>query len=172
MMIIKPKVRGFVCVTAHPAGCAAHVGEWIKHVKSKGSISNGPRKVLVIGASTGYGLASRVTAAFGSGASTLGVFFERPSDEGRPATPGWYNTIAFTNAAHSAGLYAKNINGDAFSTEIKARALEAIGNDLGQVDLVVYSLASPKRIHPKTGAVHKSVLKPVGSAYTLSLIHI
>jgi enoyl-[acyl-carrier protein] reductase/trans-2-enoyl-CoA reductase (NAD+) len=166
MMIIKPKVRGFVCVTAHPAGCAAHVGEWIKHVKSKGSISNGPRKVLVIGASTGYGLASRVTAAFGSGASTLGVFFERPSDEGRPATPGWYNTIAFTNAAHSAGLYAKNINGDAFSTEIKARALEAIGNDLGQVDLVVYSLASPKRIHPKTGAVHKSVLKPVGSAYT------
>ena len=166
MMIIKPKVRGFVCVTAHPAGCAANVGEWIKHVKSKGSISNGPRKVLVIGASTGYGLASRVKAAFGSGASTLGVFFERPSDEGRPATPGWYNTIAFTNAAHSAGLYAKNINGDAFSTEIKARALEAIGNDLGQVDLVVYSLASPKRIHPKTGAVHKSVLKPVGSAYT------
>lgn len=166
MMIIKPKVRGFVCVTAHPAGCAAHVGEWIKYIKSKGSISNGPRKVLVIGASTGYGLASRVTAAFGSGASTLGIFFERPSDEGRPATPGWYNTIAFTNAAHSAGLYAKNINGDAFSAEIKARALEAIGNDLGQVDLVVYSLASPKRIHPKTGVVHKSVLKPVGSAYT------
>jgi enoyl-[acyl-carrier protein] reductase / trans-2-enoyl-CoA reductase (NAD+) len=166
MMIIKPKVRGFVCVTAHPAGCAAHVGEWIKYVKSKSSISNGPRKVLVIGASTGYGLASRVTAAFGSGAATLGVFYERPSEEGRTATPGWYNTIAFTKAAHSAGLYAKNINGDAFSGEIKARTLEAIRNDLGQVDLVVYSLASPKRIHPKTGAVHKSVLKPVGSAYT------
>jgi enoyl-[acyl-carrier protein] reductase/trans-2-enoyl-CoA reductase (NAD+) len=165
-MIIKPKVRGFVCVTAHPAGCAAHVNEWIDHVKSKGSIKNGPRKVLVIGASTGYGLASRVTAAFGCGAGTLGVFYERPSEEGRTATPGWYNTIGFTNAAHAAGLYAKNINGDAFSNEIKAQALDTIRKDLGQVDLVIYSLASPRRVHPKTGAVHKSVLKPVGAPYT------
>ncbi len=165
-MIIKPKVRGFVCVTAHPAGCSAHVGEWISHVKSKGRIPNGPKKVLVIGASTGYGLASRVTAAFGSGAGTLGIFYERPSEEGRPATPGWYNSIGFTNAARAAGIYAKNINGDAFSNEIKAQALEAIRKDLGQVDLVVYSLASPRRIHPKTGAVHKSVLKPVGKPYT------
>jgi enoyl-[acyl-carrier protein] reductase/trans-2-enoyl-CoA reductase (NAD+) len=165
-MIIKPKVRGFVCVTAHPAGCAAHVGEWISHVKSKGPIKNGPRKVLVIGASTGYGLASRVTAAFGSGASTLGIFYERPSEEGRTATPGWYNTIGFTQAAHAAGLYAKNLNGDAFSDDVKARALETIRRDLGQVDLVVYSLASPRRVHPKTGAVHKSVLKPVGAPYT------
>jgi enoyl-[acyl-carrier protein] reductase / trans-2-enoyl-CoA reductase (NAD+) len=165
-MIIKPKVRGFVCVTAHPAGCAAHVGEWISHVKSKGNIKDGPKKVLVIGASTGYGLASRVTAAFGSGAATLGVFFERPSEEGRTATPGWYNTIGFTKAAHAAGLYAKNINGDAFSAEIKDQALEAIRRDLGQVDLVVYSLASPRRVHPLTGAVHKSVLKPVGAPYT------
>jgi enoyl-[acyl-carrier protein] reductase / trans-2-enoyl-CoA reductase (NAD+) len=165
-MIIKPKVRGFVCVTAHPAGCAAHVGEWISHVKSKGTIKNGPKKVLVIGASTGYGLASRVTAAFGSGAATLGVFFERPSEEGRTATPGWYNTIGFTKAAHAAGLYAKNINGDAFSAEIKDQALAAIRSDLGQVDLVVYSLASPRRVHPLTGAVHKSVLKPVGAPYT------
>jgi enoyl-[acyl-carrier protein] reductase/trans-2-enoyl-CoA reductase (NAD+) len=165
-MIIKPKIRGFVCVTAHPAGCAAHVGEWISHVKSKGTIRNGPKKVLVIGASTGYGLASRVTAAFGSGAATLGVFFERPSEEGRTATPGWYNTIGFTKAAHAAGLYAKNINGDAFSAEIKAQALEAIRRDLGQVDLVVYSLASPRRVHPLTGAVHKSVLKPIGAPYT------
>src|SRR5208283_5948037 len=109
-MIIKPKVRGFVCVTAHPGGCAAHVSEWINHVKSKGSIKDGPRNVLVIGASTGYGLASRVTAAFGSGASTLGIFYERPSEEGRPATPGWYNSIGFTHAAHEAGLYATNIN--------------------------------------------------------------
>ena len=115
LMIIKPKVRGFVCVTAHPAGCAAHVDEWISHVKSKGRVPNGPRKALVIGASTGYGLASRITAAFGSGAGTLGVFFERPSEEGRTATPGWYNSIGFTNAARAAGLYAKNINGDAFS---------------------------------------------------------
>jgi enoyl-[acyl-carrier protein] reductase/trans-2-enoyl-CoA reductase (NAD+) len=165
-MIIKPKVRGFVCVTAHPAGCAAHVGEWISHVKSKGPIANGPKKVLVIGSSTGYGLASRITAAFGSGAATVGVFYERPSEEGRTATPGWYNTIGFTKAAHAAGLYAKNINGDAFSKEIKAQTLEAIRNDLGQVDLVVYSLASPRRVHPGTGAVHKSVLKPVGAPYT------
>jgi len=165
-MIIKPKVRGFVCVTAHPAGCAAHVNEWISHVKSKGTIQNGPRKVLVIGASTGYGLASRVTAAFGSGASTLGIFYERPSEEGRPATPGWYNSIGFTQAARAAGLYAKNINGDAFSNEIRAQALETIKRDLGTVDLVIYSLASPRRTHPKTGAVHKSVLKPVGTSYT------
>jgi enoyl-[acyl-carrier protein] reductase/trans-2-enoyl-CoA reductase (NAD+) len=165
-MIIKPKVRGFVCVTAHPAGCAAHVGEWISHVKSKGSITNGPKKVLVIGSSTGYGLASRVTAAFGSGAATLGIFFERPSEEGRTATPGWYNTIGFTKAAHAAGLYAKNINGDAFSDAIKAQALETIKKDLGQVDLVVYSLASPRRVHPKTGTVYKSVLKPTGTTYT------
>jgi enoyl-[acyl-carrier protein] reductase/trans-2-enoyl-CoA reductase (NAD+) len=165
-MIIKPKVRGFVCVTAHPAGCAAHVGEWISYVKSKGSIANGPRKVLVIGSSTGYGLASRVAAAFGSGAATLGIFFERPSEEGRTATPGWYNTIGFTKAAHAAGLYAKNINGDAFSDAIKAQALETIRKDLGQVDLVVYSLASPRRVHPKTGTVYKSVLKPTGATYT------
>lgn len=165
-MIIKPRVRGFVCVTAHPSGCAAHVAEWIKHVKSTGPIANGPRRVLVIGASTGYGLASRITAAFGSGAATLGIFFERPSEEGRTATPGWYNTIGFTKAAREAGLYARNLNGDAFSDEIKAKALEAIRSDLGQVDLVVYSLASPRRTHPRTGIVHKSVLKPVGAAYT------
>ncbi len=165
-MIIKPKVRGFVCVTAHPAGCAAHVDEWINYVKSKGSIQNGPRKVLVIGASTGYGLASRITAAFGSGAATLGIFFERPSEEGRTATPGWYNSIGLTRAARAAGLYAQNINGDAFSNEIKAQALETIRRDMGQVDLVVYSLASPRRVHPGTAAVHKSALKPVGSAYT------
>jgi enoyl-[acyl-carrier protein] reductase/trans-2-enoyl-CoA reductase (NAD+) len=166
VMIIKPKVRGFVCITAHPEGCAAHVQEWIDYVKSKGPITNGPKKVLVIGSSTGYGLASRITAAFGSGAATLGIFFERPSDEGRPATPGWYNTIAFTNAARAAGLYAKNLNGDAFSDDIKKQALELVRADLGQVDLVVYSLASPRRTHPKTGAVHKSVLKPVGTSYT------
>jgi enoyl-[acyl-carrier protein] reductase/trans-2-enoyl-CoA reductase (NAD+) len=122
--------------------------------------------VLVIGASTGFGLASRITAAFGSNAATVGIFFERPSEEGRPATPGWYNTIAFSNAARIAGLYAKNINGDAFSDEIKKQAIDAIRADLGQVDLVVYSLASPRRVHPKTGTVHKSVLKPVGASYT------
>lgn len=165
-MILKPKVRGFVCVTSHPEGCAAHVQEWIDSVKSKKALSGGPKKVLVIGSSTGYGLASRITAAFGSNAATLGVFFERPSEEGRPATPGWYNTIAFTHAAHAAGLYAKNINGDAFSDAIKQQALDLIRANLGQIDLVVYSLASPRRTHPKTGAVHKSTLKPVGASYT------
>jgi len=165
-MIIKPRVRGFVCVTAHPEGCAAHVQEWIDRVKSAPPLKVGPKKVLVLGASTGYGLASRVTAAFGSGAATLGVFFERPSEEGRTATPGWYNTIGFTRAAHAAGLYAKNINGDAFSDAIKQQTLDQIRTDLGQIDLVVYSLASPRRTHPKTGAVHKSVLKPIGTTYT------
>ena len=165
-MVIKPKVRGFVCVTAHPAGCEAHVQEWIAQVKAQPALAKGPKKVLVIGSSTGYGLASRVTAAFGSGAATLGVFFERPSEEGRPATPGWYNTIAFTKAAHAAGHYAKNINGDAFSADIKRQALELIRTDLGQVDLVIYSLTSPRRTHPTTGLIHKSVLKPVGQSYT------
>jgi len=165
-MVIKPKVRGFVCVTSHPAGCAAHVEEQINYVKAKGPIENGPKKVLVIGASTGYGLASRIASAFGSQAATVGVFFERPSEEGRSATPGWYNTIAFTRAARAAGLYARNFNGDAFSNELKQQVLAAIKADLGQVDLVVYSLASPRRTHPTTGAVHKSVLKPVGTSYT------
>ncbi len=165
-MIIKPKIRGFICVTAHPEGCAAHVQEWINHVKAKGPIANGPKRVLVVGSSMGYGLASRITAAFGSGAATMGVFFERPSEEGRPATPGWYNSIAFTQAARKAGLYARNFMGDAFSVDIKRQVVEAIKADLGQIDLVVYSLASPRRTHPVTGAVHKSVLKPIGAPYT------
>jgi enoyl-[acyl-carrier protein] reductase/trans-2-enoyl-CoA reductase (NAD+) len=165
-MIIKPKVRGFVCVTAHPAGCAAHVKAWIDHVKAKGPIAKGPKKVLVVGASTGYGLAARVTAAFGSAADSLGIFFERPSEDGRPATPGWYNTIALTQAARAAGLYAGNLNGDAFSDDIKRQALDLVRDRLGPVDLVIYSLASPRRVHPRTGAVHKSVLKPVGAPYT------
>jgi enoyl-[acyl-carrier protein] reductase / trans-2-enoyl-CoA reductase (NAD+) len=165
-MVIKPKVRGFVCVTAHPAGCAAHVQEWIDYVKAKGPVANGPKKVLVIGSSTGYGLASRISAAFGSGAATIGVFFERPSDPDKTATPGWYNTAAFTKAAKAQGLYAKNFNGDAFSDQLKSDVLAAIKADLGQVDLVVYSLASPRRTHPKTGVVHKSTLKPVGQTYT------
>jgi enoyl-[acyl-carrier protein] reductase / trans-2-enoyl-CoA reductase (NAD+) len=165
-MVIKPKVRGFVCVTAHPGGCAAQVQEQIDYVKAKGPVKDGPRKVLVIGASTGYGLASRITSAFGSGAATVGVFYERPSEEGRTATPGWYNTIAFTRAAKAAGLYARNFNGDAFSEPIKQEVIAALKADVGPVDLIVYSLASPRRTHPTTGVVHKSVLKPVGTSYT------
>ena len=163
-MIIKPKVRGFVCVTAHPTGCAAHIQQQIDHVKSKGPIKQGPKNVLVIGASTGYGLASRVTASFGSGAATLGVFYERPSEEGRPATPGWYNSIAFTRAARAAGYYAENINGDAFSEAIKQQTLAMIARDMGPIDLVVYSLASPRRTHPKTGARPRPKSFPGGEA--------
>ncbi len=165
-MVIKPKIRGFVCVTAHPAGCAAHVQEQIDYVKSKGALSGGPKRVLVIGASTGYGLASRIAAAFGSRAATVGVFFERPSEPDKPATPGWYNSAAFTRAARAEGLYARNFNGDAFSDAVKTEVLAAIKADLGQVDLVIYSLASPRRTHPKTGVTHKSTLKPVGQAYS------
>ncbi len=165
-MVIKPRIRGFVCITAHPAGCAAHVQEQIDCVLARGPIKQGPKNVLVIGASTGYGLASRITAAFGSRANTLGIFFERPSEEDRPATAGWYNTIAFTQAARNAGLYAANINGDAFSDEIKRQALDVIRREMGPIDLVVYSLASPRRVHPRTGAVHKSVLKPISAPYS------
>ncbi len=165
-MILKPKVRGFVCVTAHPVGCAAYVQEQIDYVKRHGLVKNGPKNALIIGASTGYGLASRIAAAFGSGAATVGIFYDRPSEDGRPATPGWYNTIAVERAAKAAGLYARSFNGDAFSDGMKQQALEAIKRDLRQIDLVVYSLASPRRVHPRTGVVHKSALKPVGQPYT------
>ena len=165
-MILRPKVRGFVCVPAHPVGCAAHVQEQIEYVQRHGPIKNGPKRALVIGASTGYGLASRITAAFGCGAATFGVFYDRPSEEDRPATPGWYNTIAFERAAKRAGLYARSLNGDAFSETIKRQAIELIRDELGPIDLVVYSVASPRRVHPKTGVVHKSVIKPIGQSYT------
>jgi len=165
-MIIAPKIRGFICTTAHPEGCAKHVAEQIAVVKSRGLIENGPKRVLVIGSSTGYGLSSRIASAFGSNAATLGVFFERPGEADRPATAGWYNTRAFEQEAAAAGLYARSINGDAFSNEIKSEVIEAIKADLGQVDLVIYSLASPRRTDPSTGEVYKSVLKPIGSSYT------
>ena len=164
-MIIEPRMRGFICVTSHPAGCAQNVKNQIEYVKSKGSI-NGAKKVLVIGASTGFGLSSRITAAFGSDAATIGVFFEKPPLEGRPGSPGWYNSAAFEKEAQSAGLYAKSVNGDAFSNEIKKQTLDLIKADLGQVDLVIYSLASPVRLHPVTGVLHRSVLKPIGATYT------
>jgi Uncharacterized paraquat-inducible protein B len=154
-------MRGFICLTAHPKGCEQNVINQINYVKSKGEIE-GPKKVLVIGASTGFGLASRITSAFGSGAATVGVYFEKPPAPGKTASPGWYNTAAFEEQAQKAGLYAKSINGDAFSTEIKQKVIDLIKADLRQIDLVVYSLASPKRVHPITGVVHNSVLKPIG----------
>ena len=161
-MIIKPRVRGFLCITTHPEGCRENVNRQIRHVQSGGAIDQGPKRVLVLGASTGYGLASRITAAFGAGASTLGVFFEKPGTERKPGTAGWYNAAAFHNAADEAGLYAKSINGDAFSDDVKARVIDLIKEDLGAIDLVVYSLAAPRRTHPKTGVVHTSTLKPIG----------
>lgn len=161
-MIIKPRVRGFMCITTHPTGCDANVKRQIDYVKSRSPIANGPKKVLVIGASTGYGLASRITAAFGSGAATLGVFFEKEGTEAKPGSAGWYNSAAFHKYAEAEGLWAKSINGDAFSDEIKQKAIATIKADLGQVDLVVYSLASPRRTHPRTGEVHTSTLKPIG----------
>ncbi|WP_111976472.1 enoyl-ACP reductase FabV [Algibacillus agarilyticus] len=164
-MVIKPKVRGFICTNAHPVGCAAAVQEQIDFVKSKGALK-GPKNVLVIGSSTGYGLASRITSAFGCGANTLGVFFEKPATEKKTGSAGWYNTAAFQAAAESEGLYAKNINGDAFSNEIKAKTIETIKQDLGKIDLVVYSLASPRRTDPETGEVYSSTLKPIGSSVT------
>ncbi|GAB3281461.1 enoyl-ACP reductase FabV [Parahaliea aestuarii] len=162
-MIIKPRVRGFLCTTTHPVGCDANVRQQIDYVKGRGPIENGPKKVLVIGASTGYGLASRISAAFGAGAATLGIFFEKEGTEKKPGTAGWYNSAAFHKHAEAEGLYAKSINGDAFSDEIKQKAIETIKTDLGQVDLVVYSLAAPRRQHPVTGVVHSSTLKPIGS---------
>lgn len=158
-------MRGFICLTSQPKGCEQNVKNQIAYVKSKGAI-DGAKKVLVIGASTGFGLASRITSAFGSGAATIGVFFEKPGTEGKTASPGWYNSAAFEKEANAAGLYAKSINGDAFSNEIKAQTIDLIKKDLGKIDLVVYSLASPVRQHPTTGVLHRSVLKPIGSTYT------
>jgi enoyl-[acyl-carrier protein] reductase / trans-2-enoyl-CoA reductase (NAD+) len=166
IMIVSPKIRGFICTTAHPEGCAKHVAEQIAVVKGRGPIHGGPKKVLVIGSSTGYGLSSRIAAAFGCNAATVGVFFERPGTEDKTATAGWYNTVAFEREAKAAGLYARSFNGDAFSDEVKAEVIAAIKEDLGQVDLVIYSLASPRRTDPKTGEVYKSCLKPIGEVYT------
>ncbi|MEW9799368.1 enoyl-ACP reductase FabV [Alteromonas sp. CYL-A6] len=165
-MVIKPKVRGFICTNAHPKGCAEAVKEQIAYIKEQGPYTDGPKKVLVIGCSTGYGLASRITSAFGYGADTLGVCFEKEPSERKTGTAGWYNTAAFHQEAEKAGVYAKTLNGDAFSNEMKQDVINTIKQDLGKVDLVVYSLASPRRTDPVSGVTYKSTLKPVGQAYT------
>lgn len=169
-MIVRPRVRGFICTTAHPVGCAKHVEEQIDFVKKQPQ-ADGPKKVLVVGASTGYGLASRIVASFSFGADTFGVYFEKPAAGGRTATAGWYNTAAFEKAAREAGYYAKGINGDAFSHEVKAQTIERIKKDWGKVDLVVYSLAAPKRVHPDTGELFSSVIKPIGAPFTNKTVH-
>ena len=165
-MIVQPKVRGFICTTAHPEGCAAHVQEQIEFVKKQAPLAHPPKRVLVIGASTGYGLASRIAAAFGAHAQTIGVFYERGAEGKRTGSAGWYNTVAFEKAAHATGLYAKSVNGDAFSEEIKQQTIDLIKQDWqGGVDLVVYSLASPRRLHPHSGESFSSVLKPIGNSF-------
>ncbi len=164
-MIIEPRMRGFICLTAHPDGCAQNVKNQIAYVKSKGKL-NAPKRVLVVGASTGFGLASRITAAFGGNAATIGVFFEKEPSVGKTSTAGWYNSAAFEKEAKSEGLYAKSINGDAFSDEVKQQTIQLIKQDLGQIDLLIYSLASPVRQHPKEGVLYRSTLKPIGKTFT------
>ena len=164
-MVIEPRMRGFICLTSHPSGCERNVLNQIEYTRDKGPIA-GPKNVLVIGASTGFGLASRIVSAFGTNASTIGVFFEKAPSEGKTASPGWYNSVAFQKEAKKAGLYAKSINGDAFSDDIKNQTIDLIKKDLGKIDLIIYSLASPVRTHPKTGVTHRSVLKPIGQSFT------
>ncbi len=170
-MVIQPKIRGFICTNAHPVGCAEHVREQIEYVRQQGVVANGPKNVLVIGASTGYGLASRITAAFGSGAKTLGIFFEKEASEGKTGSAGWYNTAAFEAAADAAGLWNKHLNGDAFTDEMKSQAISLIRAEMGKIDLVVYSLAAPRRKDPVTGEVYSSVLKPIQQAYTAKTLN-
>jgi len=167
-MIVEPKVRGFICTSAHAVGCSVNINRQIDYIKAQPKI-DGAKKVLVIGASTGYGLASRITAAFAGGAATIGVIFDKPADGRRTASAGWYNTAAFEHRAHEEGLYAKSINGDAFSAEIKQQTIAMIKEDLGQVDLIVYSLASPRR-NTASGTIYNSVLKTTEGEYTNTTI--
>ncbi len=165
-MIIQPKIRGFICTTAHPVGCAQYVQKQMDYVRSHGMIGNGPQRVVVVGASTGYGLASRIVTAFGCGASTIGVFLEKEAENSRTASAGWYNSVAFEQKAKNEGLYARSLNIDAFCDEAKQRVVDLIKKDLGAIDLLIYSLAAPRRQHPRTGQVAKSVLKPIGAPHT------
>ena len=164
-MVVKPRVRSFFCITSHPVGCAENVRQQIEYVKSRGPVEGGPKRVLVIGSSTGYGLSSRIAAAFGCGADTIGVFFERPSDKGRTASPGWYNAAALDQTARDAGLVSRSLNGDAFSDELKEQTIQEIKDTIGQVDQVIYSLASPRRTDPDTGETWKASLKPIGESF-------
>lgn len=163
-MIVEPKVRGFICTTAHPVGCKENIKQQIEYIKNQPK-AEGPKRVLVIGGSTGYGLASRITSTYSLGASTIGIMYEKPATDRRCATAGWYNTAAFEELATKDGYYAKSINGDAFSKEIKQEAIALIKKDFGQVDMVIYSLASPRRTY-KDGITYSSVLKTTGENFT------
>ncbi len=169
-MIIKPKIRGFICTTTHPVGCEKNIQAQIEYTKKQGRIENGPKRVLVIGSSAGYGMSSRIAAAYGSDAATIGVFFEKPATERKPGSAGWYNSAAFEKQAKADGLYAKSINGDAFANETKAKVIELIKEDLGKIDAVIYSVAAPVRKLPDTGEVVRSCLKPIGETYVSTAI--
>ncbi|MCL6603705.1 MAG: trans-2-enoyl-CoA reductase family protein [Paenibacillus sp.] len=164
-MIIKPRTRGFISTTAHPEGCARQVQQQVEYVRAQ-PVINGPKKVLVIGASAGYGLASRIVSAFGAGASTIGVYRQSASKENRTASAGWYNSAAYEKLAQEAGLPSYSVTGDAFSNETKEKTIELIREKLGQVDMVIYSVASGRRVHPQTGETFSSVLKPIKETYT------
>jgi enoyl-[acyl-carrier protein] reductase/trans-2-enoyl-CoA reductase (NAD+) len=164
-MIIKPKCKGFICTTAHPTGCKEIIKNDINYLKKQGKFQ-GPKKVLVLGSSAGYGLSSRMSATFNYGADTIGVFYERPYAESKPASAGWYNTAAFEEFANKEGYYAKSINGDAFSNDIKQKVISLIKSDLKKIDLVIYSLAAPRRISPENGEVYSSCLKPIGESFS------
>jgi enoyl-[acyl-carrier protein] reductase / trans-2-enoyl-CoA reductase (NAD+) len=164
--VVAPRIRGFICTTAHPTGCAANVRRQASVAEAaRPAGTPGPYRVLVLGASTGYGLAGRIAAAALYDAATVGVFFERNGSEAKTGSPGYYNTAAFDAYAKERGLVARHVNGDAFSDEIKAETIAAVKESVGQVDLVLYSLASPRRTDPKTGETYSSVLKPIGQAY-------
>lgn len=172
-MIVKPRIRGFICTTAHPQGCAAHVDQQIDYVTEHSEASSGAfQNVLVLGCSGGYGLASRIVAGFGCGAATLGVSFEKAPTQSKTASAGWYNNKAFEARAMQQGLYAKTLDGDAFSDAMREQVLETIKADLGQIDLVVYSLASPVRQHPKTEVLHRSSIKPLGEVLEIKTVHV
>ena len=168
--VIKPRIRGFICTNAHPAGCHQNIQNQVNHIKSKATTKQTDLNVLVVGASTGYGLASRIALTWVYGAKSLGIFYERPAAGKRTATAGYYNSVAFHQLAAQDGFSAESINGDAFSDDIKAETINRIKAGMGKIDMVVYSIAAPRRIHPRTGAEHNSVLKPIGHSYTSQTI--
>lgn len=171
-MVIRPRIRGFICTTAHPVGCAAIVNQQIRWTQQQAPLNNGPGNVLIVGGSAGYGLASRIVTAFGGGAHTIGLSFEKEPEEDRTGSAGWYNNRAFDRAAHEAGLYARSFSADAFSDATKAEIADAVKKDLGGIDLLVYSLASPVRTDPDTGVLHRSAIKPVGRTVHIKSLNV
>lgn len=166
IQIVKPRIRGFICTNAHPAGCQANIQSQVDLIKENTPYKDTGLNALVIGASTGYGLASRIALTWGYSAKTLGLLYERPADDRRTASAGYYNTVAFHQQAQRDGFLAESLNGDAFSDEMKQEAIERLKANFGKIDVLVYSIAAPRRIHPRTGETHNSVLKPINESYT------